>query len=155
MDDRQMRAHVSSGRVARLATVTPTGQPHVVPVCYTIQGESIFSAVDFKPKSTIDLARLENVRAHPGVSLVIDRYDDEQWDRLWWVRVDGIARIIESGVEHTTALSMLRTKYPQYAQRRPTGAVIAVDIRRWTGWSATDAVTPRSARLDRQPARRE
>ena len=155
MDDRQMRAHLSSGRVAHLATITPTGQAHVVPVCYTLQGESLFSAVDFKPKSTIDLARLENVRAHPGVSLVVDHYDDEQWERLWWVRVDGAARVIDSGVEHTTALSMLRSKYPQYARRRPTGAVIAVDIRRWTGWAASDATTLRSTRLERQPARRE
>jgi PPOX class probable F420-dependent enzyme len=149
MDDREMRSHVAAARIARLATVTPTHKPHVVPICFTLHNDSIFSVVDFKPKTTIDLARLENVRANPNVSLVVDRYDDEMWNRLWWVRVDGIARVIESGVEHTTAIQLLRSKYPQYAQNRPTGAVIAIECRRWTGWSARDAASRR------QPVRRE
>jgi PPOX class probable F420-dependent enzyme len=149
MDDRDMRGHVASARVARLATVTPARQPHVVPMCFTLHGEVIYSVVDFKPKTTIDLARLENVRANPNVALVVDRYDDEMWNRLWWVRVDGVARVIESGVEHTTAIQLLRSKYPQYAQHRPTGAVIAIECRRWTGWAASDASNRR------QPARRE
>jgi PPOX class probable F420-dependent enzyme len=151
MDDREMRANVVAARVARLATVTPNRQPHVVPICFTLHGEAIYSVVDFKPKTTIDLARLENVRTNPNVSLVVDRYDDEMWNRLWWVRVDGVARVIESGVEHTTAIQLLRSKYPQYAQNRPTGAVIAIDCRRWTAWAAGDA----SNRVGRQPARRE
>ena len=146
-----MRGHVAAARVGRLATITPQRHPHVVPICFTLHGDSIYSVVDFKPKTTIDLARLENVRAHPGVALVVDRYDDEQWNRLWWVRVDGVARVIEGGVEHTTAIQLLRTKYPQYQQHRPVGAVIAIDCRRWTGWAATDSTT----RLGRQPARRE
>jgi hypothetical protein len=73
------------------------------------------------------------------------------WNRLWWVRIDGIARVIESGVEHTTALQLLRSKYAQYAQHRPTGAVIAIESRRWSGWAWNDAAT----RGGRQPARRE
>ena len=148
-----MREHLVSARIARLATVTANGRPHVVPVCFTLQGDEVFSVVDFKPKSTIDLARLENIRANPGVALVVDHYDDEDWERLWWVRVDGEARVVESGVEHTTAISLLRAKYPQYSARRPTGAVIAVSIRRVTGWSAKDPTT-RSA-LVRQPDRNE
>lgn len=138
MDERQMREHVLNARVARLATVTAAGQPHVVPLCFTIHGDDLFSVVDFKPKSTTDLVRLENIRANPNVSLVVDHYEDEDWDRLWWVRVDGQARVVEAGVEHTTAIQMLRSKYPQYSVRRPTGPVIAVALRRWTGWSARD-----------------
>lgn len=152
MDEREMRAHVTNARVGRLATVTQSGQPHVVPLCFTINGDEIFSVVDFKPKSTIDLVRLENVRANPNVSLVVDHYDDDRWDRLWWVRVDGPARVVESGVEHTTAIQFLRSKYPQYAHRRPTGPVIAITARRWTGWSASHA-TARSSIAARQPAR--
>ena len=144
-----MRGHVTAARVGRLATVTPARQPHVVPICFTLHGDVIYSVVDFKPKTTIDLARLENVRTNPSVSLVVDRYDDEMWNRLWWVRIDGVARVIESGVEHTTAIQLLRSKYPQYAQHRPTGAVISIECRKWTSWSAGDA------RIGRQPARRE
>ena len=131
-----MRERLANARVARLATVTPAGQPHIVPICFALHDDDVFSVVDFKPKSTRDLVRLDNVRANPDVSLVVDYYDDDQWDRLWWVRVDGQAQVVESGVEHTTAIQLLCSKYPQYAQRRPTGAVIAVALRRWTSWSA-------------------
>ena len=134
-----MRERLANARVARLATVTPAGLPHIVPVCFALHDDEIFSVVDFKPKSTRDLVRLGNVRASPDVSLVVDYYDDDQWDRLWWVRVDGQARVVESGVEHTKAIELLCSKYPQYAQRRPTGAVIAVAVRRWKSWSAFDA----------------
>lgn len=148
-----MRERLAHARVARLATVTAAGQPHVVPLCFTLHGDEVFSVVDFKPKSTIDLVRLENIRANPNVSIVVDHYEDEEWDRLWWVRIDGQARVIENGVEHTTAISLLRSKYPQYSLRRPTGAVIAIALRKWTSWSAKDA-TGRSALL-RQPGRNE
>jgi PPOX class probable F420-dependent enzyme len=153
MDDREMREHLTHARVARMATVTATGQPHIVPLCFAWHGDDVFSVVDFKPKSTIDLVRLENIRANPNVTLVVDHYEDEDWDRLWWVRVDGQARVIEGGVEHSTAIQFLRSKYPQYSLRRPTGPVIAVALRRWTGWSAKE-VTGRSA-LMRQPGRNE
>jgi PPOX class probable F420-dependent enzyme len=149
-----MRTHLREARVARLATVTPTGQPHVVPLCFTMHGDDIFSVVDFKPKSTIELTRLENIRSNPTASLVVDHYEDEAWDRLWWVRVDGPARVIEGGVEHTTAIQLLRAKYPQYSLRRPTGPVIALVVRRLTGWSASDATT-RASSLVRQPGRSE
>jgi PPOX class probable F420-dependent enzyme len=154
MDERQMRAHLTNARVGRLATVTPMGLPHVVPICFTLHADEVFSVVDFKPKSTIELARLENIRANPATSLVVDHYDDEMWDRLWWVRVDGPARVIESGAEHTTAVQLLRAKYPQYSQRRPTGPVVAVTVQRWTGWSASN-VSGRATSLVRQTGRNE
>jgi PPOX class probable F420-dependent enzyme len=152
MDEREMRERLANGRVARMATVAVSGTPHVVPICYTLHGDDVFSVVDFKPKSTIDLARLENIRENPGVSLVVDHYEDDAWDRLWWVRVDGQARVVEGGVDHTLAIQLLRTKYPQYSLRRPTGAVVAIAIKRWAGWSAKE-VAPRS--FVRQPGRSE
>jgi PPOX class probable F420-dependent enzyme len=154
MDDREMRTRFSNARIAHLATVGSGNHPHVVPLCFTVHGDDIYSVVDFKPKSTIDLARLDNIRANGSVALVVDLYDDERWDQLWWVRVDGDARVIESGVDYTTAIQLLRQKYPQYASHRPTGAVIAIAARRWTGWSASNA-SSRSSLTVRQPARRE
>jgi PPOX class probable F420-dependent enzyme len=154
MDERQMRAHLANARVGHLATVTPNGLPHVVPICFTLQGDDVFSVVDFKPKSTIELARLENIRVNPATSLVVDHYDNDQWERLWWVRVDGQARVIEGGAEHNTAIQLLRAKYPQYSRRRPTGAVIALAVHRWTGWSASNA-TARASSLVRQTGRNE
>ncbi len=154
MDEREMRERLDRARLAHLATVSPTGHPHVVPICFTLVGDDISSVVDHKPKSTIDLARLENVRHHPSVSLVVDFYDDADWDRLWWVRADGEARVIESGVEYSNAIHRLRAKYPQYSLRRPTGPVLAIRVQRLSGWTASRA-TMRAGLTSRQAVRSE
>ncbi len=33
--------------------------------------------------------------ARERVALLVDEYDDADWSRLWWVRVDGIAQVLE------------------------------------------------------------
>src|ERR671935_2729089 len=91
-----MRNRVAAARVARLATVDARGRPHLVPFCFVLDGEELLSAVDAKPKATQRLRRLENVRANPAVSVLVDHYE-EDWSRLWWVRVDGRAEVVESG----------------------------------------------------------
>ncbi|MFB4314454.1 TIGR03668 family PPOX class F420-dependent oxidoreductase [Actinomadura sp. 21ATH] len=92
--------------------------------------------MDHKPKSSRDLKRLANVRANPHVSLLADHYDDD-WDRLWWVRVDGHARVIEDAAGMAGPVALLAGRYRQYRERPPEGPVIAIAIDRWTGWSAT------------------
>ena len=116
-------------RVGRLATVTATGRPHIVPVCFVLAGGRIFTAVDAKPKVTRDLARLENVRATGRASLLVDHYE-EDWAELWWVRVDGVAAVIES----EAAIDALAGKYEQYRIARPAGPVIAIAPERWRSW---------------------
>jgi PPOX class probable F420-dependent enzyme len=127
-----MRTRLGVARVARLATVTRDGAPHVVPCCFALEGDTIYSAVDAKPKSTLQLQRLANIRAHPRASLVVDHYDDD-WSQLWWVRVDGNARVIES----TNAIESLQAKYQQYVATPPPGPIIEIMITRWRGWEAT------------------
>jgi PPOX class probable F420-dependent enzyme len=92
-------------------------------------------AVDAKPKTTTRLQRLDNIRAHPRASLLVDHYE-EDWDELWWVRADGSAAVVEAGVEHDAAVGALVAKYPQYEVAPPRAAVIAVVVERWVGWSA-------------------
>src|SRR5262245_39544643 len=133
-----MRAEVAAARVGRLATVTPEGQPHVVPCCFAVVGEEIVTAVDGKPKSTLALRRLENIRAHPAASLLVDHYDDD-WQRLWWVRVDGTARVVEDEHVRAAAIDALREKYAQYRAEPPSGAVVSLAIGAWRGWSYDDA----------------
>jgi PPOX class probable F420-dependent enzyme len=135
MDERELRRRVVSSSVARLATVRADGHPHVVPVCFAVDGDRIVSVVDQKPKSTTLLRRLDNVRAHPAVSLLVDHYDDD-WTRLWWVRVDGTATVRDAGTEHETAVDLLAAKYRQYRDLRPAGAVLEITASRWQGWSA-------------------
>jgi PPOX class probable F420-dependent enzyme len=133
MDDTEMLQLVREARVARLATVRPDGSPHVVPVCFAVAGSEVVTAVDAKPKSTAALARLANVRANRRVSLLVDHYDDD-WSALWWVRVDGDARVANVSDEHRDALA---AKYPQYLDAPPAGDAIVVVPRRFTGWRHT------------------
>jgi PPOX class probable F420-dependent enzyme len=127
------RERLAGARVAHLATVRPDGAPHLVPIVFALEGDRLYSAVDDKPKRTRHLQRLTNIAAEPRVSVLAGEYD-EDWSRLWWVRVDGQADILESGADHSRALDELAAKYEPYRRRRPSGAVIRVAISRWTSW---------------------
>jgi PPOX class probable F420-dependent enzyme len=135
MDAEEMRERAAAARVARLATVDAEGRPHLVPVCFALDDDMLYTAVDEKPKRSKLLKRLENIRVHPEVSVLVDHYV-EDWTRLWWVRLDGTARVLETGEEREQALELLRAKYEQYRGLPPTGAVIAVRIERWRSWSS-------------------
>jgi PPOX class probable F420-dependent enzyme len=128
-----MRARVAEARVGRLGTVTPGGRPHLVPCCFVIDGDTVWSAVDAKPKSTLVLRRLRNVRATGGASLLVDHYD-EDWSALWWIRLDGTGRVVDTGPERDTALAALADKYAQYRRDPPPGPVLALDVTTWRAW---------------------
>jgi PPOX class probable F420-dependent enzyme len=128
------RAALTAARSATLGTVTAGGEPHLVPCCFALDGDTAYSAVDAKPKSTLALRRLDNIRARPRACLLADHFT-ENWSRLWWVRADGAARVIEEGPERERAIDLLIDKYPQYRERRPEGAVIAIDIDGWRSWA--------------------
>jgi len=136
--DEELWRRAVEAPVARLATVDGQGHPHVVPCCFALEDEVLYSAVDEKPKRTQRLARLEHIRANPAVALVVDHYEDD-WSRLWWVRLEGRARLVEDGPEWDRAVALLQAKYAQYRDRPPTGTVIAVEIDRRTSWSAWSA----------------
>ena len=135
IDPDRCRSLVAEARVGRLATVTDEGAPHVVPCCFVVIGGTICSVVDGKPKSTTQLKRLDNIRANPRASLVVDHYDDD-WSQLWWVRVDGPAQLVEQVDEYELAVDALVAKYPPYRESRPDGPLLAIRIERLTGWSA-------------------
>jgi PPOX class probable F420-dependent enzyme len=143
MDEEEARRRFVAARVARLATVDAEGRPHLVPLVFAARGGEIVTAVDHKPKRSRRLRRLRNIAAHPAVCLLVDAYD-EDWEQLWWVRVDGDARVLPPGTqnEYTAAIDLLREKYAQYRQRPPDGPVIAVTVHRWHGWRATPESGP-------------
>ncbi|MDE0238063.1 MAG: TIGR03668 family PPOX class F420-dependent oxidoreductase [bacterium] len=134
MDEGEMRQRVEEARSAVLSTVTAEGRPHAVPCCFVLTGDVVYSAVDAKPKSTLALRRLDNLAANPAACLLVDRYDDD-WSRLWWIRVDGTARVLVDGDERDHALDLLAAKYHQYQETRPPGPVIAIDISDWRSWA--------------------
>jgi PPOX class probable F420-dependent enzyme len=133
----EARERFASARVARLASAGADGRPHIVPVVFALDGDTIVHAVDGKPKRTRALRRLANIAANPHVALLADEYDDGDWERLWWVRADGVARVLEpSDDEARRALALLVARYAQYRDAPPAGPVVAVDVMRWSGWSA-------------------
>jgi PPOX class probable F420-dependent enzyme len=117
--------------------VDAAGQPHLVPIVFAVSGETIYSAVDAKPKSTMALRRLANVAANPLVAVLADYYEDAGWAALWWVRADGTGRVLPaSDPEARHAVALLGERYPQYRDVPPAGPVLAVDVERWSGWSS-------------------
>jgi PPOX class probable F420-dependent enzyme len=129
------RARFGEVRVARLATASGSGEPHLVPITFALLDEdTIVTAVDHKPKRTLALKRLDNIARNPHVSVLVDFYDDD-WSALWWARADGVARVGEAAVE-VDAVRALCERYPQYRETPPGGAVIVVAVERWSGWSA-------------------
>jgi PPOX class probable F420-dependent enzyme len=127
-----VRERFAAARVARLATVDATGAPHLVPLVFALVGDVIHSAVDAKPKRHTALRRLANIAHEPRVSVLADHYDDD-WDRLWWVRADGDARVLESS---PVGLAALAAKYPQYRAAPPAGPFLLIEVRRWSSWSS-------------------
>ena len=140
MDADAARALFAMAPVARLATVGADGRPHVVPITFALDGDTLYTAVDHKPKRTTRLRRLQNVAANPGVSVLADHYDEQDWSALWWVRADGAARILApNDPQRARAAALLQARYEQYRRRPPTGPAIAIAISRWSGWRAADA----------------
>jgi len=135
------RRFLNQSRVAHLATADRHGAPHVVPVCFCLDGLSLYITVDEKPKRIgIPLKRLRNIQENPAVAVTIDRWD-EDWTRLGWVMLRGPAEILSHGQEHDRAQHHLRLRYPQYRMMDLASLpVMAVRIQRVLSWGALDAV---------------
>ena len=129
------RATVERARVARLATVRPDGTPHLVVVTFALHGDTVVTAVDSKPKRSQHLQRVRNLQQRPAAALLVDHYD-EDWSRLWWVRLDGEAEVVRDEPRRTDVLAPLIAKYPQYQSAAPPGPVIVIAVRSTASWSA-------------------
>ena len=127
---------MQAARVARLATIDPDGRPHLVPIVFALDGETLYCAVDAKRKRSRRLRRIENARERPEVTVLIDHYG-EDWGRLWWVRLRGRARVLDAGDEAEGALRLLIAKYEQYRRDPPGCPVLAIDVLEWRDWSAS------------------
>jgi PPOX class probable F420-dependent enzyme len=128
--------------VGRLATADAEGAVHLVPVCFALVSDRAVSAVDHKPKRTMQLGRLRDIRETGRAVLLVDHYSDD-WSQLWWVRITGPAAVhaADDPID-TAARSALAAKYHQYRDRPPAGPVwsVALDEVRW--WSAASDAGP-------------
>ena len=136
MTNAEARRRFAAATLAHLATADEHGRPHLVPMVFVLREETIYSAVDSKPKRTRSLRRLANVAANPRVAVLVDHYA-EDWESLWWVRADGTGRVLDAtDAEGREALTLLRAHHAQYREQPPAGPVLAVDVERWSSWSA-------------------
>lgn len=133
LDHSAALARFARASVASLGTTRESGKPHLVPIAFALESETVYSMVDRKPKTTTALQRLANIAANPEVSLLVDHYEDE-WSRLWWVRIDGIAAVSEDPATLATARTLLQSKYPQYEDQPPDGPAITIAITDVTWW---------------------
>jgi len=133
--DERQRQFLDRSRVGHLATADRLGAPHLVPVCYAVEGASLYITVDEKPKRDArPLKRLRNILENPQTAFIADRWD-EDWRRLGWVMLRGPAEILAAGAEHDRAQALLIARYPQYrAMRLALLPVIALRIARATSW---------------------
>jgi PPOX class probable F420-dependent enzyme len=146
VDDRTRR-FLERQRVARLATADAGGAPHVVPICFVLLDDTVYIAIDEKPKTAdfLRLRRLRNIAENQRVSIVADVYDDEDWSRLGFVMLRASARVIGpegpgDTQEHARAVASLRAKYAQYrAMALDERPVIAADVTAVTAWGRLDA----------------
>ena len=129
--------------VACLATLGPAGRPHLVPVVFVRHGGDLWTPIDGKTKSAGELARVRNVRENAEVTLLLDDYDAD-WSRLWWLRVDGRAAVVEgrypqSDPEIGQVADALRIKYPQYDEVplfRAEPLLLRITVERVRSWCA-------------------
>ncbi len=132
---RWARRLVESARVGRLATASSECAPHVIPICFVLLDDTIYSVIDEKPKSGRRLVRLRNIDQTGQAALVVDRYD-EDWSQLAYVLMRGPARTIPS---NPAALVALRQKYPQYnAMALDNAEMVELRVDRWTAWRARE-----------------
>ena len=121
LDVDDARRRFAAARVARLATVAGDGQPHLVPVVFAVEGDTVLIAVDAKPKRHRALKRLRNIADHPAVSLLVDHYDDD-WSALWWVRADGVATVTDDDAGARAGPRGARRPLPPAPRRAARGA---------------------------------
>ena len=129
------RRFVETRRVGHLATADAHGAPFLTPVCFSLIGDSLYITIDEKPKRRdVPLKRVRNILENPNTAFTVDRYD-ENWTRLGWVMLRGLAEILDSGDEHDRAQTVLREKYAQYRTMNLAGLpVIALRIARVASW---------------------
>jgi PPOX class probable F420-dependent enzyme len=137
-----LRAVVESARRATLATIDADGRPRLVPICFVVIGEVVWSPIDEKPKSVYDpgsLARVRDIAVRPEVALLADRWS-EDWSALAWVRLAGRASLVKPGETPGDVIDALRAKYPQYRdQRLEDRPTLRIEIESTSSWRAAPA----------------
>jgi len=108
-----------------------------VPIVFVFAEPCLYTPIDRKPKAVRDwrdLRRVRNIETNGRVSVVVDEYD-EDWSRLAWVRLEGVAEVLTAGADRDRAARLLETKYDQYQRMPLTDApIVRVTVERASEW---------------------
>jgi PPOX class probable F420-dependent enzyme len=132
LDDTDAWARLGHAGHGVLGTVHAARGVDAVPVVFIVDGDVLVIPIDtVKPKAAGRLQRLRNLDADERAVLLVDRYEDD-WSRLWWVRVHGAAREAEPTVPQLDALARA---FPAYATAGAVTTVIVLVPDEVTGWA--------------------
>jgi nitroimidazol reductase NimA-like FMN-containing flavoprotein (pyridoxamine 5'-phosphate oxidase superfamily) len=95
--------------LARFATASLDGMPHVTPVVYALDGGNPVIAVDYETR------KLKNVQENPKAALVVDEYRPNRG-----IMIQGKCVIHERGREYLRLLKILFDKFESY-RKNPWG----------------------------------
>jgi PPOX class probable F420-dependent enzyme len=119
-----------------LATIDADRGVTLVPVCFAISGDRLVIPVDaVKPKAPVTLRRARNLAVDPRAALLCERWDADDWTRLWWARAD-LSATDEAGTVATVLERALRERYPQYRDT-PFERLLTFEIVGVAGWTAS------------------
>ena len=127
---------LARARVARLGYLDGEDRPRVLPVTFAVTGDTVWSAVDDKPKRRAEPARVEYLRRRSAASLLVDEYDDD-WERLAWVQLLGRVEVVAAAAA-PEAMEALARRYKQYAASAPPGPLLRLAVERALHWRARD-----------------
>lgn len=122
---------VLDGTSRGFLTTVADNVPHVVPVVFVRLDGLIFCPIDGKPKSKGILRRVRNLEINPCAALALDHYS-EDWEKLWWLRLDCQASIESMSPE---VARLLRQKYRGYETYDVGSSVIKLSCYNWNFWS--------------------
>ncbi len=120
-----------------LSTLHPVRGVDAVPVVYAVADEHVGVPIDrVKPKSSTSLQRERNLQADPRATLLVDRWDPDDWSRLWWVRVN-LSWVTDEA--RSAMLARRLVERYRFYDDESFERVLVFRIRDVSGWAATDA----------------
>jgi PPOX class probable F420-dependent enzyme len=139
---------LAEARRASLATIDAHGRARLVPICFVLIDDVMWSPIDEKPKIVADpraLARVRDIQARPAVTVLVDRWS-EDWSKLAWLRLVGRAEFVEPGDLPVEIVPALRAKYSQYRRHAlESRPMIKITLEHATSWFASTSATDSNA----------
>jgi PPOX class probable F420-dependent enzyme len=126
------RRLLESARVARLGLLDEEDRPRVLPVTFALAEGAVWSAIDRKPKRSLEPARVRFLRRRPEAALTVDHYEDD-WERLAWVQLLGRVDVLVAAAA-PAAMQALAAKYEPYRHDPPPGPLLRLEVEKVLHW---------------------